>query len=45
MNKLSEYDYLVYLTTILAVDPREFLFKYREIIESDFDKVPYFSQE
>lgn len=45
MNKLSEYDYLVYLTTILSVDPREFLFKYREIIDSDFDKVPYFSQE
>lgn len=45
MQALSEYDYLVYLATVLAIDPRDFLFKYREIIGSDFDKVPYFSQE
>jgi len=45
-KSISEYDLMVFLTTAMASDPYEFLYKYREAISDEkYNKVPFFTQE
>lgn len=43
---LSEYDFFVWLTTILGSDSHEFLYKYKDLLSQESYKlVPFFTQE
>ena len=45
-KSISEYDLMVFLTTAMASDPYEFLYKYKEAISDEkYNKVPFFTQE